>query len=133
MAFLALPLHAGYAAPLPDYKCKIESVYGSASGTPTVLEYLRKSKVGREFTVDRPSGKMIGALKNSFATEPVVIDFGTDGNAYKAVTTMTIEQGLGAGSSIYALVVNEYDERAKKPFVFLDGDTVYFGACIYFH
>lgn len=75
---------------------------------------------------------MAGALKNSHVTRPVVVDRGSKDNSFKAVTTMRVEQGLGQGSSVYALVVNEYVEPKEKPFVFLSGDTVYFGTCGHF-
>jgi hypothetical protein len=45
---------------------------------------------------------------------------------------MQLEQGVGAGSNIYALTVVEYAQGAKKPFVFLENDTVFFGYCEHF-
>ncbi len=75
---------------------------------------------------------MAGALKNSYVTKPQVIDSGSKDNAFKVVTTMRIEQGAGAGSNIYALTINEYDKSPKKPFIFLDNDVVFFGACEHF-
>ena len=69
---------------------------------------------------------------NSYATKPQVIDSGSKDNAFKVVTTMRIEQGAGAGSNIYALTVNEYDKSQKKPFIFLNNDVVFFGACEHF-
>lgn len=129
---LASLLQPGLASALPDYRCRIESVHRAATGPDAVLESERKSKVGKEFTVDRRSGRMIGALKNAYATEPVVIDYGSSENAFKAVTTMTRSQGLGHSSSLFALVINEFDEHPKKPFAFLSGDMVYFGRCEHF-
>ena len=75
---------------------------------------------------------MAGALKNSYATKPQVIDSGSKDNAFKVVTTMRIEQGAGVGSNIYALTINEYDKSPKKPFIFLDNDVVFIGACEHF-
>lgn len=83
-------------------------------------------------TYERATGRMSGALKNTYFTDPVVIDYGSRENAYKAVTTMRLDQGLGAGSNIYALNVAEYEEDEKKPFVFLWNGTVFFGQCIHF-
>lgn len=86
----------------------------------------------KEFTVDRRSGVMAGSLKNSYATDPVVIDSGSKGNYFKAIATMRRDQGAGAGSTVFTLVVKEYDDMPKKPFVFLADVIVYFGTCVYF-
>jgi hypothetical protein len=75
---------------------------------------------------------MAGVLKNSYVTKPQVIDSGSKDNAFKVVTTMSIEQGVGAGSNIYALTIIEYDKSPKKPFIFLNNDVVFFGACEHF-
>jgi hypothetical protein len=72
---------------------------------------------------------MIGVLKNSYFTKPQVIDYGSTENSYKVVTTMKKEEGLGAGSNIYSLVINEYEEKSEKSFVFLRNDEVFFGVC----
>ena len=69
---------------------------------------------------------------NAYATRPQVIDRGSKDNAFKAVTTMRVNQGVGIGSSVFTLVINEYVESSKKPFVFLSGDVAYFGNCTYF-
>ena len=75
---------------------------------------------------------MAGALKNSYITRPEVIDVGSSENSFKVVTTLRREQGLGPGSNVYVLVVREYEKGAKKPFVFLDNDELYFGTCLHF-
>lgn len=116
----------------PDYRCTVERVHGVAPDSDPVLVQERKQRVGKEFTVERSTGTMVGALKNSFATRPQVIDRGSSDNAFKAVTTMRLEQGAGRGSSVYTLVINEYADSARKPFVFLSGDIVYFGICSHF-
>jgi len=115
-----------------DYRCKIERAYGAVGESDPVLLQERKIRVGKEFTVDRTTGVMAGALKNAFATRPQVIDRGSKDNAFKAVTTMRVDQGAGAGSSLFALVINEYVEGTQKPFTFMSGDMVYFGNCTHF-
>lgn len=120
-------VHAG-----TDYRCTIEQSRDVDGDESTLIASQRKFYVGREFTVDRKSGIMIGALKNSYATAPVVVDVGSKGNSFKAVTTMRRDQGAGAGSTVFTLVVKEFAETPKKPFVFLDDVTVYFGTCVHF-
>jgi hypothetical protein len=129
---LLLTVAATPADAQPDYRCVVERVHGVQPDSDPVLARERKHYLGREFTVDRTTGTMIGALKNSYATRPQVIDRGSKDNSFKVVTTMRVDQGVGAGSSVYTLVVNEYVESAKKPFVFLSNDVVYYGTCTHF-
>ena len=117
---------------LRDYRCKIERVAVAESPPNTSLQFQEKNYIGREFTVERRTGLMAGALKNSYITRPEVVDFGSADNSYKVVTTLRKEQGEGRGSNAYLLVVNEYAKTSRKPFVFVENDSVYFGTCTHF-
>jgi hypothetical protein len=109
-----------------DFRCTIES-------TVAVKEKLiNRIFIGKQFTVERRTGLMAGALKNSYVTEPQVIDYGSTENSYKVVATMRKEQGAGVGSSIYALTINEYEESYRKPFIFLQNDEAFLGWCEHF-
>jgi hypothetical protein len=136
--FLALAVLAGsmphvvQAQVLRDYHCTIERVAIAQDPATSSLAFQEKNYLKREFTVERRSGLMVGALKNSFLTKPQVIDLGSNDNSYKVVTTLRREQGAGASSNVYTLVVNEYEKAEKKPFVFLENDYLYFGHCIHF-
>ena len=132
LALLALGSSLSQALPGNDYRCRIERVYGTEPDESPVVASERKRTVGSEFTVERRTGVLAGALKNAFATQPVVIDAGSRDNSFKAVTTMRLDQGAGRGSSVYTLVVKEYVDSSKKPFVFLSDDIVYFGTCAHF-
>lgn len=121
-----------YSQILRDYRCKIERVASSEAPPNAGLAFQEKNYVGKEFTVERRTGVMAGALKNSYITRPDVIDFGSDENAYKVVTTLRKEQGVGRGSNAYLLVVREYVKGPRKPFLFAENDDVYFGTCIHF-
>jgi hypothetical protein len=112
-----------------DYRCTIQRV--SEAGDERA-ERLRAAYVGREFTVERRTGIMAGALKNSYITKPQVIDDGSTQNAFKVVTTLRRGEGRGPGSNVHVLVVMEYVQATRKPFVFLDNDETYFGTCIHF-
>jgi hypothetical protein len=125
-------LQSGYAAASDDYRCTIKRVERSQQDKESTLETLRDSFVGQQFTVERRSGLMAGALKNSYVTKPQVVDPGSKDNSYKVVTTMRIDQGAGHGSNVYVLVVNEFVDGKIKPFVFLQNDTTYFGQCEHF-
>lgn len=109
-----------------DYRCTIERVVAASEGESNQVY------IGTQFTVDRHTGLMTGALKNSYVTDPQVIDQGSLETSFKVVTTMRKDQGAGAGSSIYALTINEYQEGAKKPFIFLNNDEAFLGWCEHF-
>ena len=116
-----------------DYDCIIERVETADATQSDVLNEKRAAYVGKRFTVERATGLMAGALKNSYATKPTVVDRGAPKqNSYKVVTTMRVIDGAGYGSNLYALVVNEFVEEIKKPFTFLNNDTTYFGTCEHF-
>jgi hypothetical protein len=125
-------LTTGVALASNDYRCTIERLSLASGDSGGIYDFNKKNYIGKQFTVERSSGLMAGALKNSYTTKPQVIDIGSKDNAYKVVTTMQLEQGVGAGSNIYALTVVEYAQGAKKPFVFLENDTVFFGYCEHF-
>ena len=106
-----------------DFRCTIESTV-AAKEKP-----INRIFIGKQFTVERRTGLMAGALKNSYVTDPQVIDYGSTENSYKAVATMRKDQGAGVGSSIYALTINEYDKGDRKPFIFLQNDEAFLGWC----
>lgn len=115
---------------LPDYQCTIERAV-SAQKSDSHSKYIQMY-IGKQFTVERQTGLMAGALKNSYVTTPQVISHGSTGESFKVVTTMRKDQGAGAGSNIYALTISEYLEGAKKPFIFLENDDAYLGQCEHF-
>lgn len=125
-------LLSGLAVAGDDYRCTILRIEHSHADKAAVVELLRKTYVGKQFTVERRTGVMAGALKNSYVTAPQVIDSGSKDNSFKAVTTMRRDQGAGAGSTVYVLVVDEFVDTPKKPFVFLGNEEVYFGSCEHF-
>ena len=106
-----------------DFRCTIESTV-AAKEKP-----INRIFIGKQFTVERRTGLMAGALKNSYVTDPQVIDYGSTENSYKAVATIRKDQGAGVGSSIYALTINEYDKGDRKPFIFLQNDEAFLGWC----
>ena len=125
IALLTLAVTANVWA-AEDYRCTVESTV-AAKEKP-----INRIFIGKQFTVERRTGLMAGALKNSYVTDPQVIDYGSTENSYKAVATMRKEQGAGVGSSIYALTINEYDEGDRKPFIFLQNDEAFLGWCEHF-
>jgi hypothetical protein len=112
----------------PDYYCDIELALDAESPDSPDLEGY---PVGEKFVVERRTGVMKGGLRNSYMTEPQVIDYGSADNSYKVVTTMKFDEGLGASTNLHSLVIQEWASGFKKPFVYLWDTKVYFGTCIH--
>ena len=72
-----------------DFRCTIESTV-AAKEKP-----INRIFIGKQFAVERRTGLMTGALKNSYITDPKVIDYGSTENSFKAVATMRKDQGAG--------------------------------------
>lgn len=112
-----------------DYSCTVARRLAVAPESSTVQKAQESNYIGKQFTVERRTGLMAGILKNAHLTKPQVIDAGSSENSFKVVTTLRREEGVGIGSNIYALTINEYDKSTQKPFVFLENDVVYIGTC----
>ena len=112
-----------------DYQCTIERVSTAEAAPNPTLKTYELNFIGKQFSVDRTTGHMVGVLKNFYVTEPQVIDHGSNENSFKVVTVMRKKDGAGKGSNVYALTINEFSETLKKPFVFLENNVVFFGTC----
>ena len=115
-----------------DYRCVITSRASAGEESLAVKKSQEKIYLGQEFTVERRTGLMAGILKNSYFTKPQVIDSGSKDNSFKVINSLRLEEGLGSGTNIYALTINEFERTEKKGFVFLVNDTVYLGTCKHF-
>lgn len=93
---------------------------------------LHSTYVGKKFTVERRTGNIAGILKIFSPVDPQIIDIGGSENSFKMVATMRLEQGAGAGTAIYSLVVNTFDPSVIKPFLFTYNATAYVGTCVTF-
>jgi hypothetical protein len=114
---------------ISGYQCIIERVFTAEAGPNPTLKTNERNFIGKQFSVDRATGHMVGVLKNFYVTEPQVIDHGSNENSYKVISVMRKKDGAGKGSNVYALTINEFSETLKMPFVFLENDVVYFGTC----
>ena len=128
---LALLCTAG-AAYAQDFRCKVDQIISAAPLNAQGQTFLNQTYLGKEFTVERRTGQMAGVLKILSPVATQVIDMGDKDNGFKTVATMRKEQGLGAASAVYALVINTFDEAARKPFMFTNNATAYMGSCTNF-
>jgi len=82
--------------------------------------------VGKSFTVDRQTGRMLGVLQNHNGQfgQPQVVDRGGPEQSYKAVTI------YAPNAAVDLLQVQQFAESREKPFLFVSSANVYAGTCV---
>ncbi|RZI54719.1 MAG: hypothetical protein EOP12_01330 [Pseudomonas sp.] len=121
-----------FAQTVGDFRCKVHLVTSASSLTAAEQRLLDSTYVGKEFTVERRTGHMAGALKILSPVDPQIIDSGSSENSFKMIASMRRDQGIGAGTAIYSLVINTFDSNFNKPFLFTYNTTAYRGTCLAF-
>lgn len=124
LSFLILIVSSAYADNKNIYECVITKISNSNN-----LSNLEKYYLNKAFNVDRMTGVMTGTLINGYINDPIVIDSGSESNSFKVVNYLKAIEGLGKGSNIYALVVEEYRTGVIKPFTYMQNDWVFRGNC----
>ena len=108
------------------YSCVIEETYFlKDSGSLDGSDY----GAGKTFTIDRGTGRTLGAIKNYNKTaygdfQPKVIDRGNHEQYFKALTIYGSHN-----PSIDVLVVQEFADSKLKPFMFTHNGEVTTGVC----
>ena len=108
------------------YSCVIEETYFlKDSGSLDGSDY----GAGKTFTIDRGTGRTLGAIKNYNTTaygdfQPKVIDRGNHEQYFKALTIYGSHN-----PSIDVLVVQEFADSKLKPFLFTHNGEVTTGVC----
>lgn len=102
------------------YKCIVSDAKRVADdGTFSEWTY----SIGKDFVLDRQTGRMSGTHTNHNAYgQPKVIDYGSEDQAYKAVTIYE------PFTTLDYILVNEFS-GPTKPFIFLSGSITYSGLC----
>jgi hypothetical protein len=125
--FVCLFLLASVARGAGAYKCTVKggsnlTEAGRLDATASASAY-----VGAEFTLDRGTGRMSGALTNHGASgKPQVLDPGSTEQAYKAVTLFK------PFTSVDLIYVKEFADSPIKPFMFITGENVLTGTCVHY-
>ena len=110
-----------------NFKCSVQDAKKVSENGLLVSNNVTKIYIGREFVVDRESGKMIGEVTNhNSGFIPKVFDYLPSENGYKVVTTYSPHP------SIDYLHIVEYVESLEKPFFYTTGSTIMSGKCVYF-
>ena len=108
------------------YSCVIEETYFlKDSGSLDGSDY----GAGKTFTIDRGTGRTIGAVKNYNTTiygdfQPKVVDRGNHEQYFKALTIYGSHN-----PSIQLVVVQEFASSDSKPFMVTHSGTVTTGVC----
>lgn len=133
---LALSLCVGTvaAAPLRDYRCTVEQVITLRERTGLTVEEAGRRSSPMEFTVDRNTGIMVGALKNSWGSDrqPRIVDPGSTENSFKVVTIVDRNNSWGPGTSVEYLTIMEFWDGPMKGFTFITELGIYAGTCTHF-
>ena len=105
------------------YKCVIEE-HRKLSAIGELENGKYDFYVGKEFVVDRGTGRMSGILTNhaSFG-QPEVKDYGSSEQAFKVVTEFS------GNTMIDYLYVQEFSATTDKPFFFVTSDEAFSGLC----
>ncbi|UUZ67567.1 hypothetical protein LP416_23540 [Polaromonas sp. P2-4] len=107
------------------YKCQVEFAYTLKDSGEFLQSNFAKFVVGKEFVVDKGTGRITGVLSNHNASgQPVVVDYGSSKNAYKAITIYK------PNAHVDYLYIQSFNDNAKKPFMFVDGSETYSGKCV---
>lgn len=113
-----------YAQKINSYECVIEEISNSYD-----VKNLETYYLGRTFNVDRSTGIMSGVLKNDYVNKPLIIDPGSKDNGFKVINYLKIGEGLGSGSNVYSLIIEEYQSKPIKSFTYMDNAMVFRGNC----
>ena len=113
-----------HAQKINSYECVIEEISNSYD-----VRNLETYYIGRIFNVDHSTGVMSGALKNDYVNKPLIIDSGSKDNGFKVINYLKIGEGLGSGSNVYSLIIEEYQSKPIKSFTYMDNAMVFRGNC----
>ena len=106
------------------FKCVVKDARSPDQSGELKVDDFYITFVGKEFTVDRKTGKMLGALKNhEYYGSPKVLNTGSEKNSFRVIT-------LYQPSVIFDyLTVETYNEKSDMPFIFVSSSTVVSGVC----
>jgi hypothetical protein len=111
----------GYAGS-HSYVCTVEG-FNRLTHEGTLKASLDDPIIGKEFTVDRKSGKIIGRYIGSDAFDLQVLDPGSLNQSFKVMGTTR------PFLHVLYLQIEEFVEEGLKPFLLIDGSLVYSGRC----
>ena len=124
---LALLIVCGsnYAFAIDAYKCTIDYTATLQDNGDIQESDFTKLWLGKEFVVDKGTGRIKGGLSNDNAFgKPQIIDYGSKEQAFKVLTIFK------PSTTINYLYIEEFNENQEKPFMFIDGTNIFSGKCL---
>jgi hypothetical protein len=109
---------------IDGYKCIVTdtkelSDNGNLEQSDFTVMYLNK-----EFVVDKGTGRITGGLSNHAGlAQPVVLDFGSSEQSYKALTIYK------PYTTVKYLYIQEFNKTPAKPFLFIESGHIFSGTC----
>lgn len=110
-----------------EYRCAVRTEL-SLEGDGNIKPYPRPIEMGKLFSVDRVSGKVISApLRNLTAAEVKVLNRGDKDHTFELLSVSS--PNFGKATTDF-LVIQEFVKNKKKPFVAVTSSgEVYSGIC----
>ena len=110
---LLLTFNISYAS--GDFKCVVKEAYIlDSNGKLNAKANSAKSKINKEFTVNRQTGQMSGGgfINTMSGQMPTVFNYLPNENGFKAITIYK------PNFTVDYLQINEYEEGKNKPFFY---------------
>ena len=106
------------------YKCTIKSAVEVNDEGVIEDNKLYRLAVGKDFTIDRLTGRMVGELSNHSAYgSPEILDSGSTVQSFKVLTVRHPRVFVDY------LVVKEFVDSKEKPFYFTTDTSTFTGLC----
>jgi hypothetical protein len=105
------------------YVCHIDA-FSRLQNDGTMISDPKDPIVGKEFTVDRRSGKILGRYLSSNGFDTEVLDTGSKQQSFKVIA----KNSFGFTHIMY-LEIMEFSDQFSKPFLLTAGSAVYSGRC----
>ena len=124
LLIVSLNVHSG-----ENYICEIKGAFQIDQDGQQVTTKL-KDFIGNSFSVNRETGEMSGALINSFASGPTVVNPGSEDSSFQAVNSMI--NPVTSATNFNNLVIQEFASGKNKPFIYMvDGVDIFYGKCMH--
>ncbi len=106
------------------FECTIKDSASPNSLGELVEDKVYKSFQDRKFTVDRETGRMVGALKNhEYYGVPKILNVGSRKKAFRVITVYK------PSVNFEYLTIETYKDVQQLPFLFVSSSTVISGTC----
>ncbi|MDX1423109.1 MAG: hypothetical protein R3322_08215 [Kiloniellales bacterium] len=118
-------VRADGAADEGRYRCQVEGFYRFADAA--FVRDAGSELIGERFQVDRADGTISGfALGNAGAQQKMVLDRGSDKQAFKLLSTFEV---YGPYQAVKYLYIEEFAPAAEKAFFAVSGSSLLTGHC----